>query len=497
MKILLVNANRFKQPWPVIPFGMCCVAAAVEEAGHDVKVLDLCFSRHPARDIKRTIGSLRPDVVGLSVRNIDNGVAYNALFLLDEVRDEVVAPCKEVFSGPIVIGGPSVGINAAEMLDFFGLEFAIRGDGELALVEFLRRLQTGQSPAGLQGLVWRREGRIVQDSDPLRVENLDSLPAVRPSRYLDLRPYRRFGSPLQMQTKRGCALRCAYCTYNAIEGRRARLRDPGRVADEIEALVKETGIRHVEFTDSTFNIPLDHAKAVLRALAAKGLDLNLRTMGLNPGAVDQELVDLMKVAGFRDVDLGVEAAADRTLESLGKNFRKEAVLEAGRLLREAGIPTTWYLLLGAPGETEETLRETFDTINRAASPWDLVNIAVGLRVYKGSPIADLMLSAAPELKRDNFLHPVSLPDEALDLESLKEIVKSEALSRTNYFMYDEDEKTPPLVLMLGTSLLRLFAPRQPIWRLFIVLRLLQRASGVNFLKRWLWRRRIARRRAVS
>ena len=72
MRVLLINSNRFKQPWPVIPFGLCCVASAVEEAGHEVKFLDLCFSRNPTRDIGQTVETFDPDVVGVSIRNIDN-----------------------------------------------------------------------------------------------------------------------------------------------------------------------------------------------------------------------------------------------------------------------------------------------------------------------------------------------------------------------------------------------------------------------------------------
>ncbi|MDF1552125.1 MAG: radical SAM protein [Deferrisomatales bacterium] len=497
MNVLLINANRFKQPWPVIPFGLCCVAASIEEAGHDVRVLDLCFSKKASRDIKQAIEGFQPDIVGVSIRNIDNSAGYNTLFLLDQTRDEVIEPLKAAFHGPIVIGGPSVGINGAEMLQYFDLPFAIRGDGETAMVEFLRRIENGQGLEGAGGLVRQENGQIVADNEPLRVPDLNELPLVRPHRYIDLKPYNRFDSPIQIQTKRGCALSCTYCTYNRIEGTRYRLRDPSRVADEIETLVTETGINHLEFTDSTFNVPLDHAKAVLRAVIAKGLDLRLRTMGLNPGAVDEELADLIHEAGFRDVDLGVEAGCDAMLQSLGKNFRKADVLRAGRLLRERKVPTTWYLLVGAPGESEATLRETFDTINTAASPWDLVNIGVGLRVYKGSPIAAAMRQGMPECTTDSFLHPVHVEPEQVSLEEIKAITKREALRHPNYFLYDEDETTPVPVLMTGALLLRMIAPRRPLWKLHILLRTLQQRLGIAGLKRLRFEKQLRAARLVQ
>jgi hypothetical protein len=483
MRVLLINANRFKQPWPVIPFGLCCVAKSVEEAGHEVKVLDLCFSRRPESDMSRDVREWSPNVIGISIRNIDNSAGFKTLFLLEETKSKVVMPLKKEFRGPIVIGGPSVGISAPEMLEFLDLQYAIGGDGEAAIVEFLRRIENGLSLEGVGGLARRENGRIVEENPPLRVRDLNSLPLVNPGHYIDLKPYRRFDSPLQVQTKRGCALKCSYCTYRRIEGEFCRLRSPERVAEDIELLVKKTGIDHVEFTDSTFNIPLNHAKAVLRAVIAKGMNLRLRTMGLNPGAVDEELADLLKEAGFRDVDLGVESGCDVTLKGLGKNFTKKDILRAGKLLDERKIPVTWYLLVGAPGETRETLHETFDTVNRAASRWDLINVGVGIRAYKGAPIAEEMKLMQPNCTNDNFLHPVHFSPKALSLELVKIITKKIALRHPNYFMYDEDENTPPVVLMIGAFLLKVFAPRQPIWRLHIIIRKIQNLFGITFLKR--------------
>jgi len=488
MKVLLINANRFKQPWPVIPFGLCCVATYTENAGHDVKVLDLCFSRTPDHAIKKEVFGFQPHIIGVSIRNIDNSAGYRTLFLLDETRDQVIAPLKKVFSGPIVIGGPAVGISGAEMLEFFDLQYAIRGDGEMAFVELVRRIETGQSFSGTPGLIVRAGGKVVEDNEPLRVPDLDALPLVRPHRYLDLRPYRRFDSPLQVQTKRGCPLSCSYCTYNRIEGKHYRLRDPLRVADDIETLVTETGIDHVEFTDSTFNIPLDHAKAVLRAVVSKNLDLRLRTMGLNPGAVDDELVDLMARAGFRDVDLGAEAASDITLKGLGKNYSKADVIRAGRLLRRRGIPTTWYLLVGAPGETRETLRETFDTVNSVASPLDLINVGVGLRVYNGAPVSATLLKKNQNHISDNFFQPTHFEPTEISLEEVKAITKLEALRHPNYFLYDEDENTPPILTAVAATLLRLLAPRQPLWRLHVILRVIQHRLGLAAVRRLFHRR---------
>ena len=273
-KVLLINSNRFKHPWPVIPFGLCYIATVLEADGNnEVHFLDLCFSSDCEEDIQKAIRCFVPDVIGISIRNIDDTGGYNIHFLLEDVKNDVVDHCKREFPGPIIIGGPSVGISGKEMLEYFDLEYAVRGDGEAVMSEFVKRIESGLSPVGLKGLIIRREKTIIQDNEPFRVDDLNSLPFPKPHRYLDLEKYSRFGSPLLVQTKRGCAFRCSYCTYNKIEGKQYRLRSPKLIADEIEMLVKETGISHVEFADSIFNIPLSHAKEVLREVIRKKPDL--------------------------------------------------------------------------------------------------------------------------------------------------------------------------------------------------------------------------------
>ena len=135
MKVALINSNRVQHPWPLIPFGLCRIAAALEKEGHRVFFLDLCFSKSTSHDIRKSIKRLSPDVIGISIRNIDNGTAYKTQFFLENIRDKVINPCKQYFNGPIVIGGPSVGISGREMLELFDLEYAVRGDGESVIIE--------------------------------------------------------------------------------------------------------------------------------------------------------------------------------------------------------------------------------------------------------------------------------------------------------------------------------------------------------------------------
>ena len=386
MRVLLINSNQCKSPLPVMPFGLCSVASATEQAGHQVSVLDLCFSRQASRDLQLELSRFQPDLCGVSVRNLDNAAGYHTDFLLAATKRQVFEPLTAQFRGPTVVGGPPLAINGPEVLQYLGVEYGIRGDGELAFVELLRRLQRGAPLSDAGGLVWRKDDRLLADNPPLLVEDLDALAPTRVSRYLDVGAYRKFASPIQIQTKRGCALGCTYCTYHLMEGKAWRLRQPDRVVAEIERLVDETGSRQVEFTDGVFNMPLEHTKAVLAALARRDLELDLHAMGLNPAAVDEELVDLMVQAGFRSVDVGAESSSEITLAGLGKSYGKDAIRRTARLLRSRGVAVHWFLLVGGPGETTQTLHETLDSIDELADAWDLAS-ACGSTTARSSPSA--------------------------------------------------------------------------------------------------------------
>jgi radical SAM superfamily enzyme YgiQ (UPF0313 family) len=369
------------------------------------------------------------------------------------------------------------------MLDYFDLEYAVRGDGEAVMLEFVKRIENRQPLEGLKGLIIRREKVIIQDNEPFRVQDLDSLPYPKPLRYLDLDQYRRFGSPIQIQTKRGCALRCSYCTYNKIEGKQYRLRSPNLIADELAILVKETGINHVEFADSIFNVPLSHAKEVLREVVRKNLDLKLHTMGLSPAAIDEELLDLMKRAGFNEVDIGAESACDEVLESLAKNFKRSDVINTANLLKKKKIPVTWFIMLGAPAETKESVLETLNTIRRVASKWDLVFVSTGVRVYNGSPLAEEIRKHDIHCTSDNFLHPVKIEPAKICLEDIHAIAKRYSFRFPNFYFYEKEHIIPGGILIIGNFLLKVFHSRQPVWRLLILLKRIECVLGIGLVKR--------------
>jgi radical SAM superfamily enzyme YgiQ (UPF0313 family) len=209
----------------------------------------------------------------------------------------------------------------------------------------------------------------------------------------------------------------------------------------------------------------------------------MHTMGLSPASVDDELLDLMKGAGFNEVDIGAESACDKVLESLAKDFRFSDVLNTAYLIKKKRIPSTWFIILGAASETRETVIDTLNKMRSITSKWDLVFVSTGIRVYNGSPIAEEILKNDVYRTSDNFLHPVKIEPEKISLEEIRTIAKKFSFRYPNYYFYEKDLITPGWLLITGNFLLKIFRSRQPVWRLLILLKMIEKGLGIYLIKK--------------
>jgi radical SAM superfamily enzyme YgiQ (UPF0313 family) len=206
-------------------------------------------------------------------------------------------------------------------------------------------------------------------------------------------------------------------------------------------------------------------------------------MGFSPAAIDVELLDLMKTAGFNEVDVGAESLCDELLKSLAKDFKRSDIIKAAEMLRRKKIPVTWFIMLGAANETEGTVHDTLDTIRRTASPWDLIFISTGIRVYNGAPIADEILKRNEYCTSDNFLHPLKIEPEQISLEEIHAIAKNYSFRFPNFYFYEKENIIPGYLLKTGNFILKGFHSSQPVWRLLIFLRMIQQWVGIAFIKK--------------
>jgi len=455
---------------PVVPNGVACVAAALDRAGYDVRLLDLCFERDPLTVARETARSLRPDVVGVSIRNLDNSDLVALRHYTPEAAGVLQAVKEGAPDARSIAGGAAFGVAPQALFRELGIDFAVAGDGERATVALVDALSARRSTEGIPGIV-RRDGDSVVFTPPGGDADLDSLPATHMERWLDLRAYERNGGTVPIQTKRGCVFKCIYCTYLNVEGWGYRLRDAELVVDEIAEL-RRFGVRHFEFVDSTFNSPPRHAAAICEAIIRRGLRVHLDTTNFTPAAAPGYLLDVMRRSGFRWLGITAESASDPVLAKMEKGFDLQQLRRVAIDVERAGIGVLWVFLVGGPAETPATLEETLRFAAWRLARGDAVYVTVGVRVYPGTTLHRIACEEGLVERDDPLLLPRFYCSHTLDIDWA--IARLRAFSREHpRFMFSADSRSPLLPYLVRlASLLRL--PR-PHWRYMGVFQRLSRA----------------------
>jgi radical SAM superfamily enzyme YgiQ (UPF0313 family) len=398
MRVLLVSANTEKINMPVMPLGLACVAEASRNAGHDVKLLDLMDQQDTRIVLQDTVDGFQPEIIGISVRNIDDQCMENPKFLLDPIKD-FVSDFKSLSDAPIILGGAGYSIFPESALAYLGADMGIQGEGEISFTTLLERLSQKADLSGIPGLYLVNQGiqgKVMFTKDL----NACSLPLPGVHQWTSLSS-RNEEIWLPFQTRRGCPLNCSYCSTPTIEGKIVRKHFPARVVDAISRYVK-AGFDRFFFVDNTFNLPPSYAKEICDRLIKAGLNISWRCI-LYPSKMDEELVKKMAEAGCKEVSLGFESGSGKILRALNKNFQPEEVRRISERLKHYGIVRMGFLLLGGPEENRKTVEESLafaDSLDLEA-----MKITMGIRIYPYTYLARIAIKEGVIEPDDDLLFP--------------------------------------------------------------------------------------------
>ncbi len=383
--VALVNPNRL-QPG-VAPLALEYLASSLEHHGDEARILDLCHVRNPREAIRAFLQETRPDLIGITIRNLDD-VVFNC-FLVEEMKP-LIEEIKRSSGAPIVLGGSGFSIAPELLLDYFGVESGIVGEGDVALPMLLDCMDGTADPSDVPGLIRREGSGIVRN--PLGCTDVNSLRLAKRG-HIDHASYiykqGRKGCA-GVQTKRGCPNRCIYCIVPNIEGSTVRLRNPAEIADEMENLAA-SGIKRIFLADSEFNYPIEHAMACCEEFIARRMADKLTWQAYaSPGHFNADLARRMKEAGCDLLITTLDSGDDAILERLGKPFRREDVVSIVRACQEADLNAIYCLTLGGPGETIDTVFQTLSMMQSLKPAKVTLGEPAGLRVYPGTPLADIV-----------------------------------------------------------------------------------------------------------
>ena len=277
MRVLLISANTEQINMPVLPLGLAYVAAAADSQGHTVKMLNLMMQTDTQKALHEAIVEFNPEIIGISVRNIDDQNMENPRFLLEAVKD-VVTNCRKYSDATIVLGGAGYSIFPQATLDFLDADIGIQGEGESAFLTLLKRLRDKKDLSEIPGLYLPGQ---TSRSESGYIKSLTDIPLPLPDVHLSTPSTLKDQEIwIPFQSRRGCPLDCSYCSTATIEGRIIRKHDPKKVVEAISRYA-EAGLDHFFFVDNTFNLPNAYAKTLCEQLISSKFENHLALHSLS------------------------------------------------------------------------------------------------------------------------------------------------------------------------------------------------------------------------
>ena len=385
MRVLLIATNRHDRLMSTLearplPIGLAYVAGHLDLSRHTLKILDLMFSADYLGDTERTLADYRPELIGLSIRNLDNQSYLDPQWALP-IAKEVVQRIRAVSQAPVVCGGPAFSILPRECLCFLGADLGMAGDAAETFAQLADRMDGDEPYHDLPGLVYREgEEIVVQAHNP-------SSTSPKPPRLeeLDMARYQEAGFGVGILTKRDGFYSPIGADGADLEAAAWRaVRPIGEVIDEVQGMKHRFGLDKVFFIDTGFNIPLPHAKSLCRSLIEAELGVRWNTyLAPVPEACDEEMVWLMKEAGCSLALMGGSGGDGSHMPDL--DGRLGPLQEVCRLCEEGGLEYTVAQYFGEPGETAETVERKLAFLSSLRPA--MASLRVGVRILPGTPVA--------------------------------------------------------------------------------------------------------------
>jgi radical SAM superfamily enzyme YgiQ (UPF0313 family) len=359
VKIALVNPPPPKGAFvhyqsPLI--GVAYIAAVLQQKGYEVTVIDCPPLGITYEGLQQQITSFMPDIVGITSVTVTFSSAAQAAKTIKQAYPKAL----------IVLGGPHVTVLDEQIVrENPSVDVVVRGEGEQTMLE-LAGLAADKNLANLgnvKGITFMKNGQLIQTPDREFIQNLDDLPDPA-YQLFPLEKYRLYDKLiLPITTSRGCFANCSFCLAPKMAGRKVRSRSPKHIVDELERAKKLYHPDAFTFHDETFTADNKRAIEICEEIMRRKINLPW-DCSTRVDRINKEILQKMKEAGCQLVSFGAESGNQGILNIMRKGTTVELNEQAIKWCKEVGMVVTVSMIIGYPGETEQTLKDTFDFISR-------------------------------------------------------------------------------------------------------------------------------------
>jgi radical SAM superfamily enzyme YgiQ (UPF0313 family) len=379
------NRSPFKKnPNVTYSLGLAYLSSVLKKEGYETKTCDFADwdEEEAAKEIKKIIKEFNPNVVGISVMSMTRVSTYKTIKEIKEIDSSI----------KIVLGGVHASIMYEQLLMNFPIEAVVVGEGEVTITELISALIKNQSLKKIKGIAYKNNSNAIKNAPRELIQNLDVLPFPNHGAFMNPKRTR-----VNILSSRGCPFKCSFCCLYSISKRQYRVRSILSIIKEIEYILRKfPQINEIEFSDDTFTLNEQRVIELCNEITKKGINKKVKFIcsGRIKPASDK-MFKAMTNAGFVEIRFGIETGSRKMLNSIHKNVTPEDILETFKICSKFKdrIRFVKFLMVGFPGETWETVKESIGLIKKIQKhvPMDFFQASV-LWVYPGTEIYDMMKS---------------------------------------------------------------------------------------------------------
>ena len=410
MRVLLAippyTHTKGEHQFIVFPLGIGYIAAVLEKAGHEVKVIDSLVEDPTPKEEKdgnflvglswgklmEKIKTFNPEVLGVSCGFTSQ--FKNTEKLCKLIRN--IYPKIKIFGGGAHASALTEKIISTNLIDY-----AIFGEGEETVVDLMNAIENKKPLSKVLGIGYKAKKKVKINKKRPFIKDLDTLPF--PARHLfPMEKYFKYGKNkahnfitkhsryTTLVASRGCPYTCSFCSIHTVWERSWRPRSPENILDEMEILVKNYNVKEFQFEDDNLTLIKDRAMKLFQGIIDRKLNINWTTPnGILVNSLSEDLIKVMKASGCYRVNLGIESGNQHIVDKVVKkpldlNHCREII----KTFKKYKIPVTGFFVMGMPGETIKNINETIDFIKQNDFDDILVSIA---SPYPGTELWDIAI----------------------------------------------------------------------------------------------------------